>query len=259
MLTISHTYGHGFFAPQLERLRSLGFSVPSKFSRYMGAQLCRFVRFPEGPSLELIEIENETEYDEFIPEGMVPYCPGISLNLSEGSEKGIAHYQQDFRHLRPYVLHMNYDGSLEPRKPGWNYLNFGIPVVEDTFLWLTESEEPRGAKKRAPSQPNGVSGVVGLLFNLAPEKLAELAKLVGAQIVDGAFDIGGVHIWSTDSIAGPRQTAEKRFPLIAVALQAAQLGHFQGKQEGVRETTFLSKPSIYIETNELSWDLIVTT
>jgi hypothetical protein len=42
-------------------------------------------------------------------------------------------------------------------------------------------------------------------------------------------------------------------------VQAAQLGHFQGKHDGVRETTFLSKPSIYIETNELAWDLIVTT
>jgi hypothetical protein len=96
MLTISNIYGHGYGEAQIERLRSLGFKIRDRVSRFAGAQLLRFVDFPERPSLEFIEVENESEYSDFLPQGMVPYCPGISLLVPESSSKDINDFQHRF-------------------------------------------------------------------------------------------------------------------------------------------------------------------
>ena len=125
MPAIGNVYGHGFGSCDASRLEALGFRIRPEVSKYMGAQVCRFIDFERGPCLELIQVEDDQAYLDFLPEGMVAYCPGISLTVSgTGAFKD---YEREFRHLRPYTLHVNYDGSSGPAGPGWTYLNFGVP------------------------------------------------------------------------------------------------------------------------------------
>ncbi len=259
MLTIDNMYGHGFDRAQVSRLEALGFSIRPQLTTFLGTQLCRFVDFPHGPSLELIEVEDDRAYQDFVPAGMAPYCPGISLELPRDSPATLADYEIEFRQLHPYVLHVNYDGSVNPPQPGWNYLNFAIPVVQNTFIWLTGYDEPRPAPIQGSVQPNGVEGVAGLVFDLGVENLKGLRYLLHEPFVDGTLPAsGGLTVWSTRALDDFPALAEKTFPLVAIILKAKTLDFFADRGDHVRRVTFRSQPAILIETNRLSWDLVIT-
>ena len=53
----------------------------------------------------MIEVTNERDYLDFVPEGMKPYCPGIELALPEGSESSLAAFENEFSHLCPNTIH----------------------------------------------------------------------------------------------------------------------------------------------------------
>jgi hypothetical protein len=255
MLSISNIYGHGLDAYQLSQLEALGFRIRPQASRYMGAQLCRFIDFERGPSLELIEVEDNQAYMDFIPDGMVPYCPGISLALPLAET--MKAYEDEFHHLRPYKLHVNYDGSPGSLGPGWNYLNFGTPVVRDTFIWLTAYDEPRPVKQHVSSHPNTVKGIEGIVFDLHSDGLKTLRQMVKGELAQGMFEIGGLKVWTGDSLDGSLKGQDKDFPLIAVVLKAENLDTFAALTGQVRDCAFLSQPAVQIATNRRSWDLVV--
>ncbi len=79
MLTISNIYGHGFDQALCARMETLGFRMRPQVSTYMGTQLCRFIDFASGPALELIEVESEQAYLDFVPDGMGPTAPAFRL------------------------------------------------------------------------------------------------------------------------------------------------------------------------------------
>jgi hypothetical protein len=258
MLTISNIYGHGYGEAQIERLRLLGFKIRDQVSRFAGSQLLRFVDFPEWPSLEFIEIENENDYFDFLPKGMVPYCPGISLFIPQSSSKGISDFQQAYQEWGSNSIHVNYDGSGEPDKPGWNYLNFDVPVVRDTFVYLTKPDDPKPVRKVVTDHPNTAKQVIGLFFAVDEKDLVKLANLTGVEMVEGGMDVDGVQIWSCNALAGKIRIQEKQFPLAAIFVKAESIDFFRDKEE-VKVFEHLSKPTAYIKTTELSWDLIITT
>jgi hypothetical protein len=259
MLKIGNIYAHGFNDQHVEKLQLMGFSIRPQVSRFAGSQVLRFIDFPELPSLEFIEVENERDYLAFLPKGMVPYCPGINLVLSKSAPTGLKGYQSKFKAWGPYSLHVNYDGSDDPGKPGWNYLNFEIPVVQDTFLWLTEREEPQPSRNMVATHPNKVNRVTGLVFDIEQDELLDLSQLVGVESVEGALEIDAVKIFSRNAFDCSKKIANKEFPLIAVVVKAERLNNSRAIDNELEEIHCFSKPSVYISTNELSWDLIVTT
>jgi len=258
MLTISHIYGHGFNRPQLSKLEKLGFRIRPQISTYMGSQICRFIDFEKGPSLEVIEVTNERDYLDFVPEGMKPYCPGIELALPEGSESSLAAFENEFSHLCPTTIHVNYDGSIDQRQPGWNYLNFETPVVTDTFIWLAESEEPIPVRESITDHPNGIKGILGFVFDLEPDKLRGFSKLVKQDLSGATIKIGGIEVWLKNTIEDFPDVHAKIFPLIAIILKAANLDYFAAQMDNVRKVSFMSGPAVHIETNMQSWDLLIT-
>ena len=258
MLRIANIYGHGGSQSQMTRLEKLGLRIRPLVSSYPGSQMCRFIDFEKGPSIEMIEIEDEQEYLDFVPKGMKPYCPGISCSLSNASEKSIVDFERGFSHLKPYALHANYDGTTDEQKPGWNYLNFGIPIVRDTFIWLTEYEEPRPEIKHETAHPNGVQGLLGFVFDLKPRDVLEFERLAERNFQEGVIEVGGLHVWLRSAINNFPEVGEKTFPLIAVVLQTESLDSFAGVMKGVREISFLSRSAIQIETNKQSWDILMT-
>jgi len=257
MPRIGNIYGHGFDKAQISLMERLGFSIRPQVSTYAGAQECRFIDFEKGPCLELVEVRSRKEYLDFVPEGMRPYCPGIAVVLSKDSEKDLPTFAREFGEWHPYALHENYDGTSDPGKPGWNYLNFGTPVVPDVFIWLTTIDEPRPARAPIPTHANGVSGILGLVFDLESSALKRLAELVGEDPVDGVFDIGGVKVWSRKVMRDFPMTEGKSFPLRAVVLKAGSLDHFRTHAEDATETSFMSRRALHIATNGLSWDLLI--
>ena len=258
MFTISNIYGHGFDRVQLSKIERLGFRIRPQISRFMGSQICRFIDFNKGPALELIEVENEKEYLDFVPKGMKPYCPGISLVLPETSERNLRDFEQEFSELQPYDLHVNYDGSTDPRKPGWNYLNFEIPLVTDTFIWLTKPDKPQPIQEHNTDHPNGVKGILGLVFDLENEDLKKLSELVKEDVVDGVPKVDGLEMWSKSTMYDFPNVRNKLFPLLAIVLKTETFDYFV-EIDDAREVSFMSRPAMHIETNRLSWDLLVIT
>jgi hypothetical protein len=256
MIEIGNVYGHGFDPTEVTRLGRLGFAIRPGTSHYAGAQVMRFIDFERGPSLELGYVTDLRAYADFAPEGMVPYCPGINLLLT-GPGASLDDYARRTPELRPYPLHVNYDGSADAGKPGWNYLNFGVPLVKDTFIWLTTLDEPRPVRPRPRPHPNGATKLRGLWFDLEPAALQPVAKLVGGEVQEGALAAGGVTWWSKEAVPDVPGTEGKRFPLRLIVLETNTLGPFGSEREGMERNTFDSRPALRLRTNPLSWDLLL--
>ncbi len=258
MLSISNVYGHGFGVDAVRDLERAGFVTRPQSSRFPGAQLCRFIDFEEGPSLELIEVEDDRAYVDFAPMGMKPYAPGISLLLPEDARVGFPDFEERFAKLRPYRHHINYDGTEKPFKPGWNYLNFSLPVVEETFVWLTQLDLPRPYRPKPAAQVNGVRRVTGLVFDLPAQALERLAAVAGIKLSGDTMTVDGVRVWSRDALAEPVPRGIKVFPLVAVVLEAESLTDLPRSVRERGEASFLSRPAIRLPTNDLSWDVLIT-
>ncbi len=259
MLTISNVYGHGYDEMQINRLRSLGFEFREPTSRFAGSQLLRFVDFAEGPALEFIEVEDEVEYVDFLPTGMTAYCPGISLLLAPGSSTSMAGLKDRYRGWGPNSRHVAYDESDGPDAPGWNYLNFDDPVVSDTFVYVSQPEDPRPIVRTTARHPNTATRVVGLIFDLEGKELVRLAHLIGAETAGGSIETGGVKILPVDAVKGQTTSLpSRRFPLAAIVVRAESIGFFEGLGEAAAFELF-AKPAVHIETPGSSWDLIITT
>jgi hypothetical protein len=253
MLRIGSLYGHGFDRVQRAELEGVGFSMRSQASVYAGSQLCHFLDFPTGPALELIEVTDSSDYESFVPAGMVPFCPGISLVVEDGSPAALDAYEREFANHEPYRLRVPYQGGTEPDAPGWHYLNFGRPVVPGTFIWLTGFDQPKPAPARKSRHANSVLGVVGLLFDVRPERLDDLSRLAGQSMAEGALRIGAVTIAATGADGPPRP-----FPLRAVVLRADSLDIVRAHAPTAEETRLMGQPALRIATNPLAWDLLIT-
>lgn len=255
-VTIGNVYGHGFDAERVAQVERLGFSLRPQLGHYAGSQDMRFIDFAHGPALELIHVGDPKAYADFVPAGMVPYCPGISLLLPEATVEDLESFEERFAELRPYRHHANYDGSRDLGKPGWTYLNFGVPVVPNTFTYLTTLDEPRPVAKKVVDHPNRVRGVRGLLFDLEARDLGRLASLARTKPVRGAFRIGDAWVWSRSSFAGAFHESGKSFPLRAMVLEAEDLESAPLRSAGLASTSFDSEAALRCTTNPLSWDLI---
>ena len=258
MLTINNIYGHGYCQTQIENLRAWGFRIRHPASRFAGSQILRFVDFSAGPSLEFIEVKSEREYFDFLPKGMVRYCPGINLLIPPSSSRDIDEFRQIYQDWGANPRHVNYDGSDEPDQPGWNFLNFDVPVVRDTFVYLSQLDDPQPARKSETSHPNSAKQVQGLIFALEEGELAKLTKLAGAKMVAGTIDLAGVQIWSSKALKYDLILPKKRFPLVVVVIKAISLDFFAGKKD-ITIIEYESQPAVYIKTTDLSWDMLITT
>lgn len=251
MLTVGNVYAHGFDSGQIATLEALGFALRPGASSYAGSQLCRFLDFENGPSLELIEVTDRADYESFVPPGMVPYCPGISLVVEDGSPFRLDGYERDCAGLEPYRLQVPYQGA---GGPGWHYLNFAEPVLPGVFVWLTAFDSPKPVVARTTAHANGVRGVVGLVFACTEEELGRLARLAGETIGRRPLHVGGITLLTTGpgSGSGP-------FPLRAVVLRADSLDALGATDLSTEATRALGRPAVRLETNPVSWDLWVTT
>jgi hypothetical protein len=258
MLEIGNVYGHGFGPARVAEMARAGFTVRPEVSHYAGSQICRFLDFEDGPALELIEVADEKAYLDFVPKGMKPYAPGISLVVPDYAERELVDFEGRYQEWGPYSLHVNYDGSNDPGKPGWNYLNFERPVIRDTFVWLTRLDTPRPRRHLVPRHPNGSQGVVGLVVDLPEQGLERLARLTETKQVQGALDINGVKVYSRDALDVMPRFGAKAFPLHAMVVQVEDLEYFARECKEAEVVSFRSRPAIRIRTNDLSWDLLLT-
>ena len=251
-MSVGSLYGHGFDVGQRGRLEALGFSLRTQTSVYEGAQLCHFIDFATGPALELIEVLDSDDYESFVPAGMAPYCPGISLVVGDGSPAGLDDYERAFADLGPYRLRVPFPGASGSAAPGWHYLNFARPVVPGTFIWLTAFDQPKPPSPQHTEHANGVLGVIGLLFDLPHEGLIRLSHLASEPLAEGRTRIGSVNVTANAAVDPSGQ-----FPLEAVVLRADSLDPV--RRQGAVETEFAGRPALRIPTNPLAWDLVITT
>lgn len=258
-LSIQNIYSHGYQQGDLDLLQGIGFSCRPGVSTFAGSQTLRFIDFSSCPCLECVEVTDHQAYLDFIPPGMVPYTPGISLGLVEESQKSIQDFQAELEGWGPYLLHENYEGSQEEYQPGWNYLNFTRSVIPDTFVWITEYEKPFPATHPKTNHLNNVTGITGLVFDLEEKDLAGLSSLTGEPFREGKLDLGGVKIFSREAAPVDDRLPEKEFPLSAVILEAKNLDFFHQLENPLTQCKVLDQPAVRIKTPPQSWDLIITS
>ncbi len=256
MLSIGTLYAHGYSQDQLDLIQSLGFSLRPASSTYPGAQSLRFIDFINPPELELIHVHDELEYSNFIPPGMTPYCPGISLVVDPNSTKILEDYKVACNALGPYCLHFDYSGGNDPAKPGTNYLNFATPPVEKTFIYLTQYQVPIPELPTPPTHPNTASRVSGLVFNLPGRALASLFALWGQDPSEDAMALGGLHVYTELQVPNELKRRKKPFPLVAVVVTTGTPMTQPGRGRPV--IGWLGKQALLAEMNPLSWDIILT-
>ncbi len=252
-LRVGSLYGHGFDREQRVALEAMGFVIRPQVALYAGSQQCHFIDFPAGPALELIDVTDRSDYEAFVPPGMTPYCPGISLVAGDGSPAGLDAYERAFAGHEPYRLRVPYPGQAWPGAPGWHYLNFARPVVPGTFIWLTALDLPAPVTDRETRHPNGVLGVAGLVFDLPDQEFAGLAELAGQPLADGALWLGDVTFMATGTGG-----SGSRFPLRTVVLRAEELDRVAALAPNASPEELMGRPALRIWTNQLAWDLLVT-
>jgi hypothetical protein len=257
MLRIGTLYAHGYSQGPLDQIQSLGFSLRPESSTYAGAQRLRFIDFTSPPTLELIHVQDERTYSDFIPPGMTPYCPGISLLLDPNSKKKFEDYEVVCRDRHPYRLHVDYSGGNDPAKPGTNYLNFETPLVEKTFIYLTQYQEPIPARQSASAHPNTAARVSGLVFDLPKQELTSLFRLWGQDPSEGGMVLGGLNIYTEPHVPDELRRGKKSFPLVAVVVSTEALLAQPDRECAVIE--WFGRQAILAKMNPLSWDIILTS
>ncbi len=257
MLVIGNVYGHGFSFEAIAAVERAGFTLRDPTSRYAGSQVCHFVDFEDGPALELIEVEDPKAYLDFVPNGMTPYAPGISLVVPPWAERDLSDFERRNEAFRPYRVHAAYDGSDDASRPGWNYLNFARALVPRVFIWLTQLDEPVPRHPVAPRHPNGAFGVRGLVFNGDDETLRHVARIAETPMDRGSVTIEGVTLWPRTALGDVPRIRGKAFPLLAVVVETADLGQVPREVRRAGETTLENAPALRLRTNDLSWDLLL--
>ena len=258
-LSVKNIYGHGYERYDLDCLVQAGFQFRPQISSFAGAQQLRFIDFFSCPCLECIQVTDHEAYLNFLPPGMTAYAPGINLGLAEGSPKSIHDFQDEFSDWEPYLLHENYEGDPEEHQPGWNYLNFTHEIIPDTFVWITDFEEPYPASHPKTSHPNHVIGIRGIVFDLELKELTKLAALTGLTFKDGVLDLNGLLIYSRESAPLDEGFPKKEFPLCAAILNAESTDYFQRGDLNLKETSIKGKPAYILESPPQSWDIIITS
>lgn len=258
MLVIGNVYGHGFGKEAVSEIERAGFELREPPSRHAGAQVCRFIDFEDGPALELIEVEDPRAYLDFVPDGMKPFAPGVSLIVPHWAERDLSDFARRHAPFQPYALHAAYDGSDDTSRPGWNYLNFATPLVPGVFIWLTQLDEPAPRRPPVERQPNGAVGVRGLVFDGDERCLRHVARVAEAPMDHGAVTIEGVTLWPRTALEDAPRIHGKAFPLLAVVVETADLRALPSDVRADHAATFDSRPAVHLPTNDLCWDLILT-
>jgi hypothetical protein len=190
---------------------------------------------------------------------MTPYCPGISLVADAGPKRSLGDFQATFHTWDPYRIHLGYGGGNDPATPGWNYLNFGTPVVANTFIYLTEYEVPRPTPPSPPLHHNTATSITGLVFDLTLGELGALSALSSRETTEGAFQFGGIMIYGAPHVPAEVRSRRKLFPLVAVIVTVANLSGPARASSRSRPIQWLDQGAVLAEMNPLSWDLILTT
>jgi hypothetical protein len=257
MLSIGTLYAHGYSQDQLDRIQALGFSLRPAPSTYAGSQSLRFIDFMNPPALELIHVQDELEYSNFVPPGMTPYCPGISMVVDPNSTRTLEDYKAACNEIEPYCLHVDYSGGNDPAKPGTNYLNFAIPLVEKTFIYLTQYQKPKPELPFPPIHPNTASRVSGLVFDLPGQALASLFALWGQDPSEDVIALGDLNVYTGLRVPNDLKRRKKPFPLVAVVITTDN--PITQPSHGHSVISWFGKQALLAEMNPQSWDIILTT
>ncbi len=258
MLVIGNIYGHGFGREEAAAIEHAGFAVRAQPHRRAGGTVSRFVDFEDGPALELVEVENPRAYLDAVPDGMMPYAPGVSLIVPSWAERDLSDFARRHAVFRPYPTHAAYDGSGDASRPGWNHLNFATPLFPGVFVWLSQLDDPQPRRALVPRHPNGALGVRGIVLEGKEGCLRNLARIAEVVPTNDAVTIEGVTLWPRASLDDVPRISGKAFPLLAVVIEMPDLNTIPREIRETHGASFGSQPAVHVPTNDLAWDLVLT-
>ena len=278
-LLFDHCYQKITEFSDFERFESLGFTLCSGSAEHPYSLLSRVLFFgsPEiainGPihCLEFCwirDLEGELAYarkaDPAAGERDL-FMPGFSLRSPTSLEACAASKQAQWAALGPRAVHRNYDWTDggDERRPGWNFLQFDVPVLPGVEVWLTEYEaSPRREQARIdrlaqPKHRNGVDAFRGFVFDVDDQAKGTLSMLTDSTWRDGVLTLhDGMEIFAQrerPEFAG--LFASKTSPFKAVIMECPSLAHFC-EVSRLQPLDGLAMVRI-ASTHPESWDILV--
>lgn len=238
--------GHRFF----RALGRMGFRLDPRKIEAPGRQQCRFIMLPARDRKDIVYLELIDAPKR------LSRRPGVSFSVARNLQRHYGALRS--RELRPRFYHRNYEWKTRgesQRLPGWNYLVFGRQAPWSR-VWFTEYEptpahlRPADARRRIPPpQPNGVTAVAALEFDVSPAGRRYLQAALNRTLGPRTRLACG-----TDLVLRPaRRTRFRR-----VVLEARSLIAFRGLAKRAVRDEHAGRPALRIPNPSGFWDIVVT-
>lgn len=175
---IDHCYNIDQNHKFLKKLEKIGFTLDKNMMEHPGKAYCRFIMFRgENPRKRF--------YLEFVSigkGGSQISTPGLSL----GYETKLSKFHKTINKEFPAKYwHKNFEWKInnEDHLPGWNFIEFKKPIIQNINTWFTEYETSYKRQKPVfPRHKNLVKSLHGLVLSLSPKSKKNLEFLLGVKI-----------------------------------------------------------------------------
>ncbi len=237
-------------------LAKLGFTLGANTTDHPGTQTCRFVYFRGRSNVrdpvyaEYCMVADEAAFDATY-EADVPRWirrgPAVSFAVSSN----LAQFTTELRDAHPdlelELSHRNYDWkeNKDPNAPGWNFLHFAEPLLDQTDVWLTEYEPRPDPQKREESEVHAnttrhILGFVHLSDGVAGEM--PITQLPGVEEQQGVVVFNdGTKIWILQANRKEHPAfREKEFALAAIV---SEFNHWRRQRSTCRTRNQSSLPA----------------
>ena len=249
-LMFDHCYQKITALNDYERFESLGFTLLAGSAEHPYSLLSRILFFGShevsvNGAIHCLEfcwirdVEGELAYEKKSnPNAQETdlFVPGFSLRSPTSLEETYETQKARWSEFEPAMSHRDYDWTEggEGRRPGWNFLDFGTPVVPGVVVWATEYEaSPAREVKRLerlaqPPHRNGVNAILGFVFDVSEKEKSALSLVTGTPWHGGVLTLqDGPKIFALrerPEFAGLFET--KTSPFKAVILGCPSLSRF---------------------------------
>ncbi len=178
-------------------LGNRGFLVSDRTVEHEDQQISRFIKFPKRfasptpPRYQYLEFTVQPLVND--KEQASDRQPGFSLGFTADLLGFARDNAKVIAELSGEYSHKNYDWqNSTDRRPGWNFITFMKPLIENIYVWATEYEKRPGIPPAEipPIHPNGVDHFLGVLWQVDATEIQALNKICNGNFSDGCLTLG---------------------------------------------------------------------
>jgi len=258
-----------------KKFETLGFSLNPDPVIHPGRLRCQFLHFlsPSGTLvyLEFLFRDEALALDADKPEDPMTHA-GFALKVAKDLRQVFDEYQKDLPTLNPKFEHRNYDIKADAKLmlPGWNFLTFENPPIQDIEVWLIEYEPVPGRTeaelvsvrekfRKMTEHPNTARRILGFLWKSPEEKELEAFASVSRSLASRrelALEGGTTlrFIQESDPLFNLFRSKQNTFLAVIIGVDSLQTFIESVGAEDVLE--IFGRMAVRVKLDDSSWDII---